>query len=91
MHFMKMKFSLSKSIIALGVVATLASASAYARREKSYDIVYYSDASHSEEVGRKSYACDYGSSMEGMVTAFTEYEVTVEDCNGGFPIYPVPF
>lgn len=88
MNMMQMKFALSKTVITFGVIATLASASAYAQRDHAYDIVYYSDASHSEEVGRKSFTCSPGSAMEGIVTAFYKSEVTVADCNAGLPVWP---
>lgn len=73
---------------AIGIVLSVSAASAYAARDHAYDIVYYSDATHTEEVGRRSFTCSPGVGMYGEQTEFTEYVITVEDCNQGFEHLP---
>lgn len=83
MNLTQLKGKFNKTAIALGLVATIASASAYAGRDRAIDIVYYSDATLTVEVGRRSYFCVSGDSMSGIVTPYTDVEVIVEDCNLG--------
>lgn len=78
------------SVIAGLAVLTLSSVSlnALAARANDVEYTYYSDATHTVEVGHTEYYCDNGSYTEGQVTA---YKTTFTfSCSLGAPAISPP-
>jgi hypothetical protein len=77
MKFPSIRWFARRSVAAalgLGVMMGLASSSAFSARSSAWTYVYYSDASHTEEVGRKYCGCVSCGAVIGTQTQYFELE-----------------
>ena len=85
MKISKMKLSL---FAAAAAVSGLAATAAYALWDTSYERIYYSDASHSQQVGHEWRGCMPGDwTITGQVTPYY-HEFNTYYCNGDDPNDP---
>ena len=73
-----MKTVLSAAVLVAGGAAALFSGSSIARPAYSIETIYYSDASHTIEVGTRMLNCSGQNSYTGEKTAY--YFTTQESC-----------
>jgi hypothetical protein len=82
------KISLSPLVAITGLAGVLYMSSALAHLAYSYDLIYYSDATMTVQVGDKFVACNGHATVNGTVTAY--YQKTEEAAcgDGGYECAP---